>query len=195
MAWPAADEFYRVTESQIWLCFVKHCLFLSISAVIASIARGDNLVPMAPCDSGRVRVPTLLKSPALAAGRVLADREFRWRPVVVGGCHQNRGAAIRPVLDGLRDVYRLVFLLLQVPQLSQHAVDHAGVNIDPQMQIVDVIDFVEPVPEPRIGQEIGAPPQYRTLRVSFIDAEGLCRRFRSDQHFVGNGFGYKADGE
>jgi hypothetical protein len=25
--------------------------------------------------------------------------------------------------------------------------------------------------------------------------EGLCRKFRSDQHFVGNGFGYKADGE
>ena len=26
-------------------------------------------------------------------------------------------------------------------------------------------------------------------------AKGLCRTFRSDQHFVGNGFGYKADGE
>ena len=25
--------------------------------------------------------------------------------------------------------------------------------------------------------------------------KGLCRKFRSDQHFVGNGFGYKADGE
>jgi hypothetical protein len=25
--------------------------------------------------------------------------------------------------------------------------------------------------------------------------KGLCRTFRSDQHFVGNGFGYKADGE
>ena len=28
-----------------------------------------------------------------------------------------------------------------------------------------------------------------------IIAKGLCRKFRSDQHFVGNGFGYKADGE
>ena len=28
-----------------------------------------------------------------------------------------------------------------------------------------------------------------------IMREGLCRKFRSDQHFVGNGFGYKADGE
>ena len=26
-------------------------------------------------------------------------------------------------------------------------------------------------------------------------SKGLCRTFRSDQHFVGNGFGYKADGE
>ena len=25
--------------------------------------------------------------------------------------------------------------------------------------------------------------------------QGLCRKFRSDQHFVVNGFGYKADGE
>ena len=28
-----------------------------------------------------------------------------------------------------------------------------------------------------------------------IEGKGLCRKFRSDQHFVGNGFGYKADGE
>jgi hypothetical protein len=28
-----------------------------------------------------------------------------------------------------------------------------------------------------------------------ISLKGLCRKFRSDQHFVGNGFGYKADGE
>ena len=28
-----------------------------------------------------------------------------------------------------------------------------------------------------------------------ITLKGLCRKFRSDQHFVGNGFGYKADGE
>ena len=28
-----------------------------------------------------------------------------------------------------------------------------------------------------------------------IPNKGLCRKFRSDQHFVGNGFGYKADGE
>ena len=28
-----------------------------------------------------------------------------------------------------------------------------------------------------------------------ITEKGLCRRFRSDQHFVGDGFGYKADGE
>ena len=28
-----------------------------------------------------------------------------------------------------------------------------------------------------------------------IIRKGLCRKFRSDQHFVGNGFGYKADGE
>ena len=27
-----------------------------------------------------------------------------------------------------------------------------------------------------------------------FSAKGLCRKFRSDQHFVGNGFGYKADG-
>ena len=33
------------------------------------------------------------------------------------------------------------------------------------------------------------------LKVIQIGAEGLCRKFRSDQHFVGNGFGYKADGE
>ena len=32
------------------------------------------------------------------------------------------------------------------------------------------------------------------LRHTF-HGEGLCRRFRSDQHLVGNGFGYKADGE
>jgi hypothetical protein len=28
-----------------------------------------------------------------------------------------------------------------------------------------------------------------------LSEKGLCRKFRSDQHFVGNGFGYKADGE
>jgi hypothetical protein len=34
-----------------------------------------------------------------------------------------------------------------------------------------------------------------TNKLKRIPLKGLCRRFRSDQHFVGNGFGYKADGE
>ena len=33
------------------------------------------------------------------------------------------------------------------------------------------------------------------VEVQSFKKRGLCRRFRSDQHFVGNGFGYKADGE
>ena len=33
------------------------------------------------------------------------------------------------------------------------------------------------------------------VSISAYAAEGLCRKFRSDQHFVGDGFGYKADGE
>ena len=36
---------------------------------------------------------------------------------------------------------------------------------------------------------------YQLLSSSSIEWKGLCRKFRSDQHFVGNGFGYKADGE
>jgi len=114
--------------------------------------RGDMLERMVPRDRGGIRPPTLFKSPALTAGRVLADRQFhRPPPVAVGRCHQDRGAGIRRVLDRLRDRRRPNFPALQVPQLGQHAVDHAGINIDPQMQIVDVIDLVEPVLPPRIG--------------------------------------------
>ena len=37
-------------------------------------------------------------------------------------------------------------------------------------------------------------PDHVHMMIS-IPPKGLCRKFRSDQHFVGNGFGYKADGE